>query len=619
MSLISSAQRPPTRDLALMLLKGLESPEFAALCASDTSILKLVGEAVTASYTTTRGLRNASRPINRLPPEILIRIFSLVRGQLIYEKQYKKIPIEGMFDVRDLQPLIRTCRHWKTLVTGTPSLWSTISRAQYPFCWLPEQILDRYLKYAVGAEQLYLHIDCRLIPPSMIELCREQGPRVRGIHLECSSSCSGFCYSLLRSSLPNLDFCYLAPRTDCQEKAQSTGLVPKDVARQILPQSSQLRTLVLSGLIPTTAFPALKTLRIDRLDYPRDGQALLSFLAGTPQLQELVLDVEKGLYDADFSHVGRVPLDHLQMLKIQDDTFAAPGQDAHRPLPFDDNRTVRSVLSHVSLPRSRPLCIELSTIPIDAVCALLEDLGSGNMESEVTSMIVKPSVVKISSSSSERIRLAVMLRCANAREIELPFVLTASDSRTDTKQTCESFCNLFTSASTFSSLRGLWLSRNAAWVACASPLRILRSLSQLSILVVDSMETYDDLGIFNPAARDYDPRPILECLMQDAHGTVPCPLLQTLVIYSPQRSNHASFLDKERQLSRSRAEAGNPFTRVIVLADCNATQTLFQRSEAQRAQVYSIASDGDLQLLQEIEGSEAVRQHVEAEWNRLTH
>ncbi|KAH9848140.1 hypothetical protein C2E23DRAFT_469829 [Lenzites betulinus] len=618
MSLISSAQRPPTRDLARMLLKGLESPEFAALCASDKSILKLVGEAVTASYTTTRGLRNASRPINRLPPDILIRIFSLVRGQLTYEKQYKKIPIECMFDVRDLQPLIRTCRHWKTLVTGTPSLWSTISRAQYPFCWLPEQILDRYLKYAVGAEQLYLHIGCRLIPPSMIELCREQGPRVRGIHLECSSSCSGSCYSLLRSSLPNLDFCYFAPRTDCQEKAQSSGLVPKDVARQILPQSSRLRTLVLSGLIPTTAFPVLKTFRIDRLDYPRDGEALLSFLAGTPQLQELVLDIEKGLHEEDFSHVGRAPLHHLQMLKIQDDTFAAPDRTyRNRPLPFDDNRTVRSVLSHVSLPWSGPLCIELSTIPIDAVRTLLEDLGSGGMESEVTSMTVKPSLADV---DFEYARLAVMLRCANACEIKL--LVLASIERyvtTETAETiCESFCNLFTSASIFSSLRGLWLSRNAAWVACASPHRILRSLSQLSILVVDSMETYDDLAIF-PAAREYDPQPILECLMQDAHGTVPCPLLQTLVIFSPQRSNHASFLDKERQLSRSRAEAGNPFTRVIVLADCNTPQVQPSRSEAQRAQEYSIASDGDLQLLHEIEGSEAVRQHVEAEWNRLTH
>ncbi|KAI0820404.1 hypothetical protein BC628DRAFT_855846 [Trametes gibbosa] len=577
MSSLSSTERPPTLELAQMLLNSLGDPDFLETCASDSLILQSFREVVTASYTTTRGLINVSRPINRLPPDILTRIFSLVRCQLTYQRRLKDIPIECMFDVRGLRPLILTCRYWNTLVTGTPSLWSTVSRARVQLVSLSEQLCDRFLSYATGADKLYLHICQEYISPSVMELCRQHG---------------------------SLD----VPERVAQD----------NFARGILPESSRLRSLFLHAPIPTTTFPALRTLHFERMAYVYDNEALLDFLAGTPQLQELVLSVQNGECHTEFSYVGRVPLPHLETLEIKDDTFAANRGHRRGALPTDDVKGLRQLLAHISVPRYGMRSVELSTIPINVVGDLLEGLNWGT-ELQVSSVTVKPS--HGNHGDLDYPRFAMTLHCANACKIKL-LVLNndvAPPARcTSAQDTCASFSNLFASArsGTFTSLRGLWLTQHSSWVAYAPPHSILHALPRLSMLVVygDAMRT-----LYSCASRnDYDPHTILNGLAQDAHGTIPCPLLHTLVIPCPYNTQRTTFLPHVCRAARSRADAGHPLARAVVIELAGSTERK-ESVDTLRLREYSPTAGGDLELLQEKAGREAdVYRQLRAEWERLT-
>ncbi|KAJ3540378.1 hypothetical protein NMY22_g4320 [Coprinellus aureogranulatus] len=63
--------------------------------------------------------RNASLPVNRLPPEILLTIFEILKTYAKEEQGNGEPPL-SWFRVTFV------CRRWRTIALDSPSLWTTI-------------------------------------------------------------------------------------------------------------------------------------------------------------------------------------------------------------------------------------------------------------------------------------------------------------------------------------------------------------------------------------------------------------------------------------------------------------------------------------------------------------
>ena len=71
-------------------------------------------------------LINTTSPINRIPPEIFGRIFSLTPRRPLYNF---RTPGQWSFEetmVQDLHALPKVCRYWRELSLSTLTLWPTI-------------------------------------------------------------------------------------------------------------------------------------------------------------------------------------------------------------------------------------------------------------------------------------------------------------------------------------------------------------------------------------------------------------------------------------------------------------------------------------------------------------
>ncbi|KAI0820403.1 hypothetical protein BC628DRAFT_854578 [Trametes gibbosa] len=648
MSLAVSINIPPQLEIARMLLEDLRSPEFAQiLCASDTSTLESLGEIVAASYTGIRALTNATQPINRLPPEILINIFSLVKRPLIYQYRNEALPVDSMFDVRDLRPLILTCRRWRSLITATPSLWSTVMDVFSPYVRF-QHISRYYLQYAVGGGPLYLYVSSSRNPdgavcPEVLNVCRrtDTASRLHGIYLNCGHRCSGECYMILHSALPNLEYCCITRTLGCRNIGQY-----KRNFRRILPRSPKLKCLILNVLhslsessLPTTTFPALTTLRIDELYYERDCTALLNFLAGTPQLQDLLIQAECSDYDEDFSFAGRVPLHHLRTLRVADRTTNdAIFTDC---IPRSNHLTLvkglLQLLSHISLPPSGVDYIELTSLPISTLRTVLEavDASGGTDFVRATSVNLQhEGYTSNTRKSILRPGISIVLCYAKAYKIKVTFLACKEtkvprqgqqghpmgERRTAAQETCAHLCDLFSATSMFSGTRGLWLS-DATWITCAPPHSILSSFPQLAMLVVDLIkekstgcsgaETID-------RAHAYNPQPVLEGLKPGPDGTAPCALLHTLAICCVPGAD--GMLAEVKEVARERAKAGSPLSSVIVLRVVQPSSGKSEDEAMLHAEEYDYdaADDGGLKLVQEYEGRDTIYQDLKAKWARLT-
>ncbi|KAH9848139.1 hypothetical protein C2E23DRAFT_845563 [Lenzites betulinus] len=647
-----------TLEIARMLLEDLTSPAFTKICATDASNLEPFEETVAASYMTTRELINATQPINRLPPEILTKIFFQVQSQLLYQNGEKALPVDFMFDVRDLRPLVLTCRHWRTLITGTPFLWSTVMDLHIR----RRRNLDlsrHSLKYVAGGSDLYLYMSATGerggVAPEVLDICRRNttASRVRGIFLECGNVCSGECYLILHSALPNLEYCCITNTLGCQK----IGSLQRKHRRRLLPRSPKLNTLILNLadcprelVIPTTPFPALTTLRIDKLLYSRDCAALLRFLCGTPRLQELVLQSGGADFDKEFDLVGRVPLRHLRTLKISclvTDPLIISERTQDRPLV--EGRC--QFLSRTSLTPSCMDHIELTNIPLNALRTVLEavDASGGTDSVHAKSINLQHEGYANNENYARAFSLRVItylpqysltVRCADACKITLTFVAATSqtkDSTTDdqspaqhltaAQQACAHLCDLFSATSMFSGLRGLWLSE-ATWLTCVPPHNVLRFLPQLTMLVVDRVRDESDnaYGAATNKSEAHDPRSILEELEKRPDLTALCPLLHTLAIFCGFDSEAgfdytaAGILAQVQEVARSRVEAGCPLACVVAIRVADELDERGDDIQTLRAAEYEygVGCEEGLKLVREYESIAVIYQVLKAKWELLT-
>ena len=87
---------------------------------------------------------NSRCPVNRLPPELLTTVFSLVPRSVPQAVLFSPaFSPRNIVHTEDLFPIITTCRHWRAVAVNTPSLWSTLTDLNgHPFhllyshrCW----------------------------------------------------------------------------------------------------------------------------------------------------------------------------------------------------------------------------------------------------------------------------------------------------------------------------------------------------------------------------------------------------------------------------------------------------------------------------------------------------
>ncbi|KAH9848168.1 hypothetical protein C2E23DRAFT_889404 [Lenzites betulinus] len=576
---------------------------------------------VNVSYPVIHGLTTATLSINFLPKEVLGSIFSLVPSTLQTPAPVWDFLENCMFDVRELTPLTRVCQTWKTVIFGTPSLWSTILDMDNDSS--PEPLFKNYLKYCTGMGGLYLYIPDRGTGPSqdLIDLCRQHSSRVRGLYLAgCSSGCPGRCMTLLCSALPSLELCHSSSPSCFNDRQPRASL---DEPHAILPESSRLRTLTLNFLeqssetcpIPKTSFPALERLHISGLDSKRDGEKLLSLLRTSPRLQDLYICTEIGNDSEDLagtdSDAERVPLHHLQNLELFDYELNSP-----EALIEDDEGSAwmpyltwgfRQILARIALPPAGLRSLRLGSLPLYDLHSILEEIDP-RMELKLAAMTIEPSESVASWPVGYSMQVDGATTTCKFDTFAVPRTVESEEDLEDSKaiaeEACGDLCNLFASSRMFTSLRGLWLSGNINGpMALARPGSVFRSLPRLEMFVAADNELLEGFitgrsdmraalaamleGFESDALRDTDNAATLEQSIPqaaDAHpgrtpeleailrglipypdGTVPCPSLQTVALYCGYDYDRGSVFDRVVQIARLRARAGHPLVRIILL------------------------------------------------------
>ncbi|TFK64874.1 hypothetical protein BDN72DRAFT_222629 [Pluteus cervinus] len=126
--------------------------------------------------------RNTFTPVYSLPPEVLSRIFSLVRHATSWDMSDKsstsfKWPV-----------LTSVSQHWRNVAIGSPDLWTHLSNSY------PKHVFQEWLQRSKGTP---LSIDLYRISPSFAEFITASLPRIRELTFKLSAtSWNGLLHSL---------------------------------------------------------------------------------------------------------------------------------------------------------------------------------------------------------------------------------------------------------------------------------------------------------------------------------------------------------------------------------------------------------------------------------------
>ena len=244
--------------------------------------------------------------------EIWAIIFDMIPDKLI-GRAWPDYCTEHTRNTEQLEPIPRTCRYWRAIALGTPSLWSTAMTPSVP---AGPKLLARYVRYYRPDWPLYVHLSPR--EPTRLEFAflREHGERVHELScwpIPCESA--DYLDAFLSIPLPNLRHC-------------SIGLGLCATVHPIKPLfggSKNLRSLAFVGLtfIPQGPFPALTTLYI-AADWrcrgaPIVAEDFLKLLMEMPQLRVLeTRNMARCMYLLVMHVSQRIRLARLETLKLVD-------------------------------------------------------------------------------------------------------------------------------------------------------------------------------------------------------------------------------------------------------------------------------------------------------------
>ncbi|RDX43589.1 hypothetical protein OH76DRAFT_1409977 [Lentinus brumalis] len=236
-------------------------------------------------------LRNTVVPINRLPPEILTDIFSMLRDELPVVAYFPARWPFKVYRTESLEPLLAVCRCWRDLVLGTPSLWNRFQAVH-------DRGSTKHFNRSFGSPVAIDIVSC--YTRKMDAWCRQLEGQIRELHIhvkwnrgeEVPGSIFDF---LLAFSAPELVHC----KINFLNVPFPLSLWDSPSVPLFAGHGNKLRSLYLAGtpLLPANTFPLLTRFALCHAPYVyfEDNKPnwnlddLVKFLSGSPRLEELYL------------------------------------------------------------------------------------------------------------------------------------------------------------------------------------------------------------------------------------------------------------------------------------------------------------------------------------------
>ncbi|PIL28771.1 hypothetical protein GSI_08815 [Ganoderma sinense ZZ0214-1] len=300
--------------------------------SSNISSLRLVDDALSNLLrATVRARLNHCVAVNRLPPEILVAIFDLLRSSsLDCDYVDGRLPAVLRSDNRSLIAVTHVCRRWRDVSLGCAQLWTSVSTTSP----LATQFFER-------SQEMPLTVFVSLVrgrpPPVPKQLFLDQLPRITVLHidLECSAQIRHWRKHLqsLAKSLESLTV--VTHGRESHIRANPLLVVPFFGTECPI----SLRFLSISGttvLIPTDRFPALKDAHLSVSSAAQWGPAV--------RFTQLMI------WTMTWDLLRNTPL--LE-------TFHLHLQSAHSDRLSEEP----PALERIALPMMRHLCITLPRIP----------------------------------------------------------------------------------------------------------------------------------------------------------------------------------------------------------------------------------------------------------------
>ncbi|KAI0687519.1 hypothetical protein C8Q76DRAFT_263331 [Earliella scabrosa] len=293
-----------------------------------------------------RRLLNGARPVNCLPPEILLRIFSLAPEKYACVTKERATHWPFLFsDPDDVQKLTQVCTYWRQIALGCPTLWSTCRETplrritKLDSLYLtrcPDRPIDvfAFSSFSSGLKQILF----------------ERGSHIRQFHVHFEHARAGqqtpddeVVSTLTTIPTGSLEHLGLVLSLNASAKLL---IAPSGFS---IGTNTRLRSLYLTVavLVPQWRLPSLTRCVLSAAAdtrfasrQPLDTTSLLAFLSGTPKLEVLCLHhVSLDPPPPSANRPSRVALNKLRYL-------------AYKPLSFA-MAPLTTFISHVLLP---PTC-----------------------------------------------------------------------------------------------------------------------------------------------------------------------------------------------------------------------------------------------------------------------
>lgn len=486
-------------------------------------------------------LQNTTQPINRLPAEVLGHIFFFLPTRRAYP--ILNTSTTNVLDVKPLLPALSVCRLWREVARGASFLWSTVIRLEADNGYgatLPQDYL-----HLCPARPIYVVSRCNGSPKWLPRLLRAQETRIRELYVTLDWVSNVDASAILQLSLPSLERCTVRGdgKDDVSYDESASPMA-------IFPNSNTLQALRLRCVrfVPSTAFPALTTLHLTKLEGVRLVD-LLSFLAGAPALRNLelcrVAPTERDGTNLSGWKYGRVQLTNLGRLFVEDDIIVKP------PEPERPNALAQyqyRLLANLSIP---PAC-EHTVCPVIGtahVSNLLAQLWPSSADRCATQARILPLP-----DSARKGPKRIVVRLNGEGGLDASFrVVEQYDFPGSTPRT--RFFDALSTGSAFEHIRKVWIEDGMEWLCVDLPC-ILTALPCVESIIITSYIPPDPRKAF------------FEALAVSPDGALSAPFLSTLVLDLGSGIGESHEIgdvgvDGVYETQRSRAAAGYPLRRLI--------------------------------------------------------
>ncbi|KAF8913595.1 hypothetical protein CPB85DRAFT_1434001 [Mucidula mucida] len=322
--------RQSTRDLLDALTWRVTNKSYKSI--GDLDLLDSRLQKLTAIA---RGKRNALIPVNQLPAELMVIIFTYSQQHLA---SFLPTPPNGIaYDKhhRDWLSLLHVCRHWRGIAATSNLLWTTIDNGLVP---------QKFLRRSGNAPlTVYCGVRMRSCPKSDLSLFLPHLHRIRELHMDISSWVLSIqdLYTAISKPAPLLESLTL----DTMGPVTAPNAHLPAIFNGVMPR---LRKLCLEYFTywPTGYFRGLTSLCLHHMPFPESLRPttaqFLDFLESSPDLEELIL-VSAGPTRVDAEDVPAPHTERLVALnKLRELTFGK----------IIDLSCVRRLLSYLSLPEN---------------------------------------------------------------------------------------------------------------------------------------------------------------------------------------------------------------------------------------------------------------------------